>query len=75
MTEARELKIPKTLLELEGNDLFNFDPNDPRWGYHDGHKRNLPPTIDLEWRQIQKDANGNYRFVYTGEDCRPGGMS
>src|SRR5918999_266245 len=22
----RELKIPKTLLELEGNDLFNFDP-------------------------------------------------
>src|ERR1700738_1794579 len=34
MTEARELKIPKTLLELEGNDLFNFDPAFPEWGYH-----------------------------------------
>ena len=32
MTEARELKIPKTLLELEGNHLFNFDPADPDWG-------------------------------------------
>ena len=25
----RELPIPKTLLELEGNDLFNFDPDNP----------------------------------------------
>src|SRR6266853_1199647 len=32
MTEARELKIPKTLLELDGNDLFNYDPNNPEWG-------------------------------------------
>jgi len=73
MTEARELKIPKTLLELEGNDLFNFDPNDPRWGYHDGHKRNLPAG-PLTWNgdKFRKDANGNYRFVYTGEDCQAG---
>src|SRR5262249_42227087 len=34
MTEARELKIPKTLLELEGNQLFNYDPSFPEWGYH-----------------------------------------
>jgi tetratricopeptide (TPR) repeat protein len=32
MTEARELPIPKTLLELEGNDLFNFRPDFPTWG-------------------------------------------
>ena len=29
MTELRELPIPKTLLELEGNTLFNFDPAQP----------------------------------------------
>ena len=33
MTEARELPIPKTLLELEGNDLFNSDPDFPTWGF------------------------------------------
>jgi hypothetical protein len=27
--ELRELPIPKTLLELEGNDLFNYDPAEP----------------------------------------------
>ena len=32
MTDARELPIPKTLLELEGNDLFNVDPADARVG-------------------------------------------
>ena len=26
MTQVRELPIPKTLLELEGNHLFNYDP-------------------------------------------------
>ena len=73
MRDVRELKIPKTLLELEGNDLFNFDPNDPRWGYHDGHKRDLP-TGPLTWNgtRFRKDENGNYRFVYTGEDCQAG---
>jgi hypothetical protein len=73
MQNARELKIPKTLLELEGNDLFNFDPKDPRWGYHDGKKRDLPPG-PLVWNgdKFRKDENGNYRFVYTGEDCQAG---
>jgi hypothetical protein len=73
MANARELKIPKTLLELEGNDLFNFDPNNPRWGYHDGPKKDLPPG-PLVWNgdKFRKDENGNYRFVYTGEDCQAG---
>ena len=72
MTEARELKIPKTLLELEGNDLFNFDAADPEWGYH-GKKRNLPPG-PLAWNgdKFRKDENGNYRFVYSGVDCQAG---
>jgi hypothetical protein len=72
MTGSRELKIPKTLLELEGNHLFNRDPNDPEWGYH-GNKRELPPG-PLTWNgnKFFKDANGNFRFVYDGRDCQAG---
>jgi len=33
MPDLRELKIPKTFLELEGNDLFNYDPSQPEWGH------------------------------------------
>ncbi|HEX8163975.1 MAG TPA: DUF4331 family protein [Pyrinomonadaceae bacterium] len=78
MQWARELPIPKTLLELEGNDLFNFDPADPDWGYlnvhgraTNGSKRELPPG-PYTWGgdKFKKDANGNYRFVYTGFDCQ-----
>ncbi|HVF90628.1 MAG TPA: hypothetical protein VNH22_11220 [Blastocatellia bacterium] len=77
MPDARELPIPKTLLELEGNDLFNFDPNDPDWGYlhvngkPNGSKRDLPPG-PWTWNgdRFRKDENGNYRFVYTGFDCQ-----
>lgn len=79
MTGARELPIPKTLLELEGNDLFNFDPNDPEWGYlnvhgkPNGSKRDLPKG-PLAWSgdKFRKDENGNYRFVYSGFDCQNG---
>src|SRR6516225_11197524 len=77
MTEARELPIPKTLLELEGNDLFNFRPEFPTWGFmqRDGStpKLQLPPG-PWEWRgdRFKKDANGHYRFVYDGSDCRAG---
>src|SRR6266567_5089768 len=72
MTEARELKIPKTLLELEGNDLFNYDPKFPEWGYH-GVKKNLPPG-PLTWNgnKFRKDEKGNFRFVYSGIDCQAG---
>jgi hypothetical protein len=79
MEELRELEIPKTLLELEGNDLFNFDPDDPDWGYlgvngkPNGSKRELPAG-PLEWKgdRFRKDENGNYRFVYSGFDCQNG---
>jgi hypothetical protein len=71
MTEARELKIPKTLIELEGNDLFNFDPAHPNLGR--GEKRPLPAG-PLTWTgdKFKKDENGNYRFCYSGEDARAG---
>jgi hypothetical protein len=77
MTEARELPIPKTLLELEGNDLFNYRDDMPDWGYTqpDG----TTPKLDLPdgpwtWKgdRFKKDANGNFRFVYDGRDCRAG---
>ena len=77
MTEARELPIPKTLLELEGTDLFNYRPDLPKWGFtqRDGTtpKLDLPPG-PWEWKgnRFKKDADGNYRFVYDGSDCRAG---
>src|SRR5271156_6811776 len=77
MTGARELPIPKTLLELEGNDLFNFRPDFPTWGFF--QKDGTTPKLDLppgpwEWKgnKFKKDANGDYRFVYDGSDCRAG---
>ncbi len=77
MTEARELPIPKTLLELEGNDLFNYRPDMPDWGVTqpDGTtpKLDLPPG-PWTWNgdKFKKDAKGNFRFVYDGRDCRAG---
>jgi hypothetical protein len=72
MTNARELPIPKTFLELEGNDLFNFDPKNPTLG-HLGVKKDLPPG-PWTWNgnKFRKDQNGNYRFVYTGIDAQAG---
>ena len=71
MPDARELRIPKTFLELEGNHLFNYDPNQPEWGH--GIKRDLPPG-PLTWsgNRFRKDENGNFRFVYSGKDARAG---
>jgi hypothetical protein len=77
MIEARELPIPKTLIELEGNDLFNYNASMPEWGYAqpDGfvQKLDLPPG-PWTWRgdKFKRDADGNYRFVYDGRDCRAG---
>ena len=72
MTDARELAIPKTLLELEGNDLFNTDPAFPDWGH--GFKKDLPAG-SLGWSgdKFKKDADGNFQFVYSGKDARAGG--
>lgn len=66
-----ELPIPKTLLELEGNDLFNYDPAHPKHGK--GEKYDLPPG-PYEWtgKAFKKDANGNFRFVYDGKDAQAG---
>jgi len=71
MTDRRELPIPKTLLELEGNTLFNFDPANPTHGQ--GVKLDLPPGPHT-WsgNAYKKDANGNYRFVYSGKDAQAG---
>lgn len=71
MSWARELKIPKTLLELEGNHLFNFDPSNPEHGR--GVKLDLPKG-PLTWKgsEYLKDASGNYRFVYSGKDAQAG---
>lgn len=70
--ENRELPIPKTLIELEGNDLFNFDPANPELGYT--VKKDLPPG-PYTWKgtRYKKDEKGNYRFVYSGKDARAGG--
>ena len=69
--DLRELPIPKTLLELEGNDLFNYDPANPLHG--SGVKLDLPPG-PYTWtgNAFKKDKNGNYRFVYSGKDAQAG---
>ncbi len=71
MADTRELAIPKTLLELEGNTLFNFNPENPRHGQ--GVKLDLP-SGSMTWSgsSFLKDENGNYRFVYSGRDAQAG---
>jgi hypothetical protein len=71
MPDLQELEIPKTFLELEGNDLFNYDPSQPEWGH--GVKRELP-LGPLTWTgdRSKKDEAGNFRFVYSGKDARAG---
>ncbi|MBV9761950.1 MAG: DUF4331 family protein [Acidobacteriaceae bacterium] len=71
MTEARELPIPKTLIELDGNDLFNYDPSNPNLGVT--VKKDLPPG-PWTWKgnKFKKDENGNFRFVYSGKDAQAG---
>jgi hypothetical protein len=67
----RELPIPKTLLELDGNKLFNFDPKDPQHG--SGVKHPLPPgPYGWDGNSYRKDQNGNFRFVYSGRDAQAG---
>ncbi len=66
-----ELPIPKTLLELEDNPLFNYDPAHPLHGK--GEKYELPEG-PYEWtgNAYKKDENGNFRFVYDGVDAQAG---
>lgn len=72
--DLREFPIPKTLLELEGNTLFNFDPARPGLGTTE--KADLPPG-PVTWSgaaggRYKKDADGNFRFVYSGKDAQAG---
>ena len=66
----RELEIPKTLLALEGNALINDVPD-----FHgpSKNKPKLPPNAN-QWngKGYLKDANGNFRFVYSGKDAQAG---
>jgi hypothetical protein len=69
--DLRELPIPKTLIELEGNHLFNFDPENPNLGH--GVKKDLPPgPLTWDGDRFAMDADGNYRFVYSGIDAQAG---
>jgi hypothetical protein len=81
----RELLIPKTLLALEGNNIINDVPaphipyDYDRGGYRaeatfiSKDKPKLPPNSN-QWsgNRYVKDANGNFRFVYSGEDAQKG---
>lgn len=69
--ELRELPIPKTLIELEGNTLFNADPKNPDWGVT--VKKDLPPG-PYAWKgdKFLKDEQGNFHFVYSGKDAQAG---
>lgn len=71
MKDKRELPIPKTLIELEGNTLFNFDKNTPDLGIT--LKKDLPEG-SLGWggKRFLKDEKGNFRFVYSGKDAQAG---
>ena len=71
MKDARELKIPKTLLELEGNTLFNFDPRRPE-ARPRGQARPAGRTVDVGRDRYKKDDKGNFRFVYSGRDAQAG---
>ena len=69
--QKREIPIPKTLLELEGNKLFNFDPQHPFHGQ--GEKFDYPKE-PFTWggTRFAKDAEGNFRFAYSGKDAQAG---
>ena len=69
--DLRELPIPKTLIELEGNTLFNFNSQKPDLGTHT--KEDLPPgPYNWSGNRFAKDQSGNYRFVYSGKDAQAG---
>lgn len=70
--DKREFAIPKTLLELEGNDLFNFNPDFPTHGRPDKIDLPIDASTSFTPTAYKKDANGNFRFVYTGRDAQAG---
>jgi len=69
--EMRELVTPKSLIELDGNTAFNFDPATPLHGY--GLKKDVPPE-GLTWSGsgYKKNASGNFVYMYSGKDAQAG---
>ena len=68
----RELQIPKTLLELEGNHLFNFDPENPQLGQRREEGPAAGPAAPGRATGSRRTPNGNFRFVYSGVDAQAG---
>lgn len=70
--DERELPIPKSLIELDNNKLFNYDPKDPQHGR--GVKHDLPENASIDWNgnKFLKDKDGNFHFAYGGIDARAG---
>jgi hypothetical protein len=66
-----ELPIPKTLLELDGNSLFNYDAARPAHGTSEKYELPAGPH-DWQGNKFLKDADGNFRFVYSGQDAQSG---
>jgi hypothetical protein len=75
-SDERELPIPKTLIELEDNPLFNYDPAHPDHGRPvNGHTEKLdlhPGPYTWGGKAFKKDENGNFRLVYSGRDAQSG---
>jgi hypothetical protein len=68
MPDARELKIPKTLLELEGNDLFQLRSQFP----YLGTRPQEGPTsraAHLEWQQFQERRQRQLPFRLLRRGC------
>lgn len=84
--DLREVPIPKTLLQLDGNKWFNADAirikDGPDKGVDPGQRNTvtgrtvkLPlPSEPMTWtgNKFYKDADGDYRFVYSGKDAQAG---
>jgi hypothetical protein len=72
----RELPIPKTLIELANNPLFNYDPARPNHGRPvDGRTEKFElPSGPHAWNgnAFKKDDRGNYQLVYSGQDAQAG---
>ena len=68
---AARAEDPEDPARARGQHLFNFDPAIPLHGQ--GVKHDLPPG-PLTWNgdQFHKDADGNFRFVYSGKDAQAG---
>ena len=70
--DRRELPIPKTLLEIEDNILFNYDPEEPQHGRTVKFNLARDAKLTLNAKRFKTDEQGNYRLVYSGRDAQKG---